>query len=655
MTKTNKAPVFLKLAIGLVIFTFVSIASAVERDLIIVLDNSRNMERAQAADVVPSMVGQVLDGLDSNARAALILSAETPSVAIPLNRPMDESRVDIPKALDHGEFSDIPEALEQAFHELARNGREQAEKSILLIVGALSDPREVTEVQYRLHTLGYPVGPLDGLIGPKTRGALREFQRDQGWPVDGQLGRGLLGHLDKAYGERWAAELSEQATRAGIKIVAVTLGGESSLVQRLAEQTSGESIQVSRMEELPQLLERLAEAFARTVETPPLPTPEVIADIPTPEAEEPLPQPPPKALLAEEQQEETPTAIWLWVGFIVFILALLSLDLGVFHRHSHVIPVQEALTWSSVWVGLALLFNVFIYFSYEYHWFALDTAEDVPDGWAAAALFFTGYVVELSLSVDNLFVIAMIFSYFAVPSQYQHRVLFWGILGALVMRAVAIVVGAVLIQRFHWILYLFGVLLIFTAARMLLAKHEPVPRDNLLVRLARRLFPITDNYVGQRFVVRKDGKLMLTPLMLALITVEGSDLMFAVDSIPAIFAITDDPFIVFSSNVFAILGLRSLYFALAGIMDKFHYLKLSLALLLALIGVKMLLKDVLHTVPNMTYYTLGAIALILTAGVIASLIRAKRMNKENRHEGQKAQDAIGGAPILETTGGRSVL
>jgi TerC family integral membrane protein len=184
-----------------------------------------------------------------------------------------------------------------------------------------------------------------------------------------------------------------------------------------------------------------------------------------------------------------------------------------------------------------------------------------------------------------------------------------------------------LIQRFHWILYLFGAFLIVSAAKMLLSRHEPVPHDNLLMRWARRLFPITKDFVGERFTVRRDGKLMLTPLMLALITVEGSDLMFAVDSIPAIFAIAEDPFIVFTSNVFAILGLRSLYFALAGIMDKFHYLKLSLALLLALIGAKMLLKDLLHTIPNVTFYTLGAIALILTAGVVASLIRAKRMNK----------------------------
>lgn len=321
------------------------------------------------------------------------------------------------------------------------------------------------------------------------------------------------------------------------------------------------------------------------------------------------------------------STVWLWVGFILFILLLLFLDLGVFHRRSHVIHVKEALIWCGVWVGLALLFNVFVYFAYEHHWLGLDVAEDEPDGRTAAVLFFTGYVLEKSLSVDNVFVIAMIFSYFAVPPQYQHRVLFWGILGALVMRAVMIVVGTELIQRYHWILYLFGVLLIITAARMLLAKHDYDLSNNPIVRMARRLFPITETYAGPRFTVRVDGKLMLTPLMLALIVVESADLMFAVDSIPAIFAITEDPFIVFSSNVFAMLGLRSLYFALAGIMNKLHYIKLSLALLLALVGVKMLLKDVLHTVPNITYYTLGAIALILTGGVVASLIRAHRMNK----------------------------
>jgi tellurite resistance protein TerC len=251
-----------------------------------------------------------------------------------------------------------------------------------------------------------------------------------------------------------------------------------------------------------------------------------------------------------------------------------------------------------------------------------------PDGRAAAVMFLTGYVLEKSLSVDNVFVMAVIFSYFGVPAVSQHRVLFWGILGALVLRGAMILLGSVLIARFHWVLYIFGALLIFTAAKMLLVRQEPDPKNTWLVRLARRLFPVTDGFVGQRFAVRVNGQWMLTPLALALAAVESTDLLFAVDSVPAIFAITEDPFLVFTSNVFAILGLRSLYFALAGIMDRFYYLKLSLVVLLALVGVKMLLKDWLHAVPGLTYYTLGAIAVVLGAGVLASLVRARRLEAE---------------------------
>jgi tellurite resistance protein TerC len=314
---------------------------------------------------------------------------------------------------------------------------------------------------------------------------------------------------------------------------------------------------------------------------------------------------------------------WLWLGFILLIMLLLALDLGVFHRHAHVVKVKEALIWSGVWVALALLFCVFLYFGYERHWLGLDLPDAEPDGQVAAVLFLTGYVVEKSLSMDNIFVIALIFSYFAVPAAYQHRVLFWGVLGALVMRAVMIAAGAVLIERFHWILYVFGAFLVVTAARLVFARKEPDPKNNLLARLARRLFPVTEDFAGPKFIVRREGRRMLTPLALALLAVESADLMFAVDSIPAIFAITLDPFLVFTSNVFAILGLRSLFFALADIMDRFRYLKLSLAVLLGLIGVKMLLKDVLHAVPGLTYYTLGIIALVLAAGIVASLLRAR--------------------------------
>jgi tellurite resistance protein TerC len=317
---------------------------------------------------------------------------------------------------------------------------------------------------------------------------------------------------------------------------------------------------------------------------------------------------------------------WLWIVFTVFVLAMLALDLAVFHRKAHVVQMKEALVWSGVWIGLALVFNVLVYFGYEYHWLGMDIPGSEPDGWTAAVMFFTGYVVEKSLSVDNVFVIAMVFSYFGVPAVSQHRVLFWGIFGALLMRAAMILLGSVLIAKFHWILYLFGTFLILTAAKMLLTRREPDPKNTWLVRLARRLFPITDDFVGEHFGVRIDGKWMLTPLALALVAVESTDLMFAVDSVPAIFALTQDPFLVFSSNVFAMLGLRSLYLALAGIMDRFYYLKLSLIVLLILIGVKMLLKDVLHEVPGLTYYTLGAIAVILATGVLASIVRARQLH-----------------------------
>ena len=322
----------------------------------------------------------------------------------------------------------------------------------------------------------------------------------------------------------------------------------------------------------------------------------------------------------------------LWSAFIVFVLLLLALDLGVFHRKAHVVKTKEALAWTFVWVAVALLFNVFVYFAYEHRWLGLSSEWTDLDGTSAAVLFFTGYVVEKMLSVDNVFVIALIFTYFAVPGQYQHRVLFWGILGALIMRAAMILVGAALITRFHWILYVFGLFLIFTATKMLFVKQEANPTNNFLVRLVRRWFPVTDEYIGERLAIWSNGRLMLTPLAIALVAVESTDLMFAVDSIPAIFAITEDPFLVFSSNVFAVLGLRSLYFALADLMNKLYYLKLTLAILLALIGVKMLLKDVLHAIPGITYYTLGMVAAILAIGIAASLIRAKFIGEKSTNE-----------------------
>jgi tellurite resistance protein TerC len=324
---------------------------------------------------------------------------------------------------------------------------------------------------------------------------------------------------------------------------------------------------------------------------------------------------------------------FVWIGFILFVLALLALDLGVFHRKAHVVGIKEALGWSAIWIALALAFSVFIYFGYEHHWLGLGTKPDavggtISDGSTAVVKYLTGYVVEKSLSVDNIFVIAMLFGFFAVPPVYQHRVLFWGILGALLMRGAMIAVGATLIARFAWILYVFGAFLILTAIKMLAMKTDHAdPSKNIVIRLARRLLPITDEHHGEHFLVRReDGRFLLTPLALALIIVETTDLIFAVDSIPAIFAITADPFLVFTSNVFAILGLRSLYFALAGAIEKFRYLKVSLAIVLAVVGAKMLahhwLSDLLGE--NFNFILLGVVLSILAAGVIASLISNRR-------------------------------
>lgn len=352
---------------------------------------------------------------------------------------------------------------------------------------------------------------------------------------------------------------------------------------------------------------------------------------------------------------------WIWLSFILLVLALLALDLGVFHRKAHVVRVKEALGWSALWITLGLAFSVFVYFGYEHHWLGLGSHVDAVDGTinngsTATIKYLTGYVVEKSLSVDNIFVIAMLFAFFAVPAIYQHRVLFWGILGALIMRGAMIAIGAELISRYHWILYIFGVFLIITGIKMLVMKTEHTdPSQNIVVRLVRKLFPVTEHFHGQHFLVRagskashepavpsehnapadhavdqaRQGKWMLTPLALALVMIETTDLIFAVDSIPAIFAITADPFLVFTSNVFAILGLRSLYFALAGMMDKFRYLKVSLAVVLAFVGVKMLAADWLKAVigSNFNFYVLGLILLILAVGVIASLMANRREAK----------------------------
>jgi tellurite resistance protein TerC len=299
--------------------------------------------------------------------------------------------------------------------------------------------------------------------------------------------------------------------------------------------------------------------------------------------------------------------LWLWVGFNAFVLVMLALDLGIFHRKAHVVSFKESITWTVVWITLAMIFNAGVA-----HYLGAQKGLE----------FFTGYVIEKSLSVDNVFVFALLFSYFAVPHQYQHKVLFWGILGALVMRAGMIFLGAALIAKFAWIIYVFGAFLILTGIKMIVKREEEFhPEQNPLVRWFKRLMPVTNDYRGDRFFVRENGVRLATPLFLVLLLVEFSDVIFAVDSIPAIFAVTTDPFIVYTSNVFAIMGLRSLYFALSGVMNKFHYLKIGLGVVLTFVGVKMLLG---HTAWKIdTTVSLGVIVGVLSLSVIASLLWPK--------------------------------
>lgn len=305
---------------------------------------------------------------------------------------------------------------------------------------------------------------------------------------------------------------------------------------------------------------------------------------------------------------ETIGTLWIWIGFTVFVLAMLALDLGVFHRKAHAVSLKESLTWTAVWVALALVFNAGVW-----HYAGSQKALE----------FFTGYLIEKSLSVDNIFVFALLFSYFAVPLKYQHKVLFWGILGALVMRAVMIGAGVVLITRFSWIIYLFGAFLILTGIKMIVKREEEIhPERNPVVGWFKRLMPVTSDYREDRFFVRENGIRMATPLFVVLLLVEFTDLIFAVDSIPAIFAVTTDPFIVYTSNVFAILGLRSLYFALAGVMDKCHYLKLGLGVVLTFVGVKMLLAHSPYQID--TLVSLGVIVTVLAVSIVASWLRPRR-------------------------------
>jgi tellurite resistance protein TerC len=308
----------------------------------------------------------------------------------------------------------------------------------------------------------------------------------------------------------------------------------------------------------------------------------------------------------------------LWIGFILLMGFLLAVDLGVHRRHPHVLSLREALAWTGFYVTLSMAFTVFIYFSYENNWLGIgvDVGRDLG-GQEAALKFFTAWLLEWSLSLDNIFVIALIFAYFKVPGAQQHRVLFWGIMGALFFRAFMVLFGLALLRRVDWIVYVFGGLLLFTAIRMVAARHDNLqPQRNPLVRFCQKCFPVTSDFRGRAFFVREDGRLHATPLLLALMVVESSDLLFALDSIPAAFAVTRDPYLILTANMFAILGLRALYFALAGLMERFRFLKMSLVFILAYVGVKLILSHHFH-IP--TLVSLAVIIGFLLVGILASL------------------------------------
>jgi tellurite resistance protein TerC len=312
----------------------------------------------------------------------------------------------------------------------------------------------------------------------------------------------------------------------------------------------------------------------------------------------------------------------VWGGFLALFLALLFLDLSVLHREAAVLSVRQALFWTLVWICVAMSFTVVVYGLYEFGWFGWQSVHGVESGGDAVLQFVTGYLLEWSLSVDNIFVIAVIFSYLRIPTLYQYRVLFWGIVGAILLRGLMIAAGTTLVQRFDWMFYVFGAILLVSALRML--KDDPSDADlgrNPAVRLVRRFIPVTPELHGARFFVRQDGRLIATPLFVALNIVNLTDVVFAVDSIPAIIAVTRDPFLVFTSNAFAILGLRALYFAVAGLMEMFRYIKYSLVFILAFVGVKMLLVHHYH-VPNLA--SLAVIVLSLALGIAASWQASRR-------------------------------
>jgi len=326
---------------------------------------------------------------------------------------------------------------------------------------------------------------------------------------------------------------------------------------------------------------------------------------------------------------------WLWVGFNFFVLAMLAIDLGVFHRKAHTVSIREATAWSVVWVTLSLIFNYGVY-----HFMGPQKGLE----------FLTGYLIEKAQSVDNIFGFVLLFSYFRVPAMYQHRILFWGILGALVMRGAMIGAGALLISRFHWIIYVFGAFLVVTGIRMAMQGDEEIePEANPILKLVRKTLPVTNHYHGQSFFVREERhgkmKLVATPLLVVLILVETTDLIFAVDSIPAIFAVTTDAFIVYSSNVCAILGLRALYFLLAGVIHKFHYLKLGLSVVLIFVGTKMLIAE-FYKIPIVV--SLLVVAALLTAAIVLSLMFPKKEPEGTQHLDPTHQGEVDVAPLAES-------
>jgi tellurite resistance protein TerC len=309
----------------------------------------------------------------------------------------------------------------------------------------------------------------------------------------------------------------------------------------------------------------------------------------------------------------TPDRYYLWIAFNVFVLGMLAIDLGVFHRKAHAVTTREATVWCFVWISLGLIFNAGIYI-----WMGPEKGLE----------FFTGYLIEYSLSVDNIFVFIIILTYFSVAPAHQHRVLFWGILGALIMRGVFIGAGALLLQAFHWVIYIFGAFLVYTGIKMITNEETSVhPEDNPIIKVLRRVMPIASDFEGQRFFVKRDGKWAATPLFVVLLVIESTDLIFAVDSVPAIFAVSQDPFIVYTSNVFAILGLRSLYFLLAGVMDLFIYLRYGLGVVLGFVGVKMLLADIYKIPIGLSLAVVGG---VLAISIVASLLARPKDTRTER-------------------------